>query len=89
MEPDTNQKMDPRNRRERRFEGMTEPRIRKALIRHGYISPIPALQPKASLSSLFSLDAQEHIAKDKAQHRPRVAGKLRTWQVERERRRGK
>lgn len=89
MEPDTNQvEMSPRNRRERRREGMTEPRVRKALVRAGYIHPVPAMQPKGSLSSLFSLDAEEAVAKDKARHQPRVKGEPRTWQAERERRTG-
>lgn len=91
MEPDTNQvEMSPlRNRAARRAEGWTETRLRKIASRRGLISRVPVEQPKGSLSCLSSLDMELHMEKLKKQRMPRIEGKPRRWQVERERRRGK
>lgn len=77
------------NRAQRRADGWTERRLRKKMHKAGML-PREALSPiltdGISLSSLGYLDPDQAKAKRAKQHKPRLEGKPRRWQVERERR---
>lgn len=80
MEPDTNQVVEPRNRRERRARGFTSSKIKKDLVKAGYISKVPAMQPPVTGSLLF-LNPEEYVKRDKARDYSRRDGNPRRWEV--------